>query len=278
MSLAEEMEKAFLDENAKPTLQQEVSKAEEQALEGQHSFVSNAFEDLGSALYDWAKGAVAGAEEVGRAASVRGAELPADYLDEQALEKPELTPAQQATEDWYQKAVDTFNDETTKPVMVAAALSGLPGVSQLGAMAMLPMMAEDWSQNVEKEGAVQGTVSTALNIAPIVGSVRQALDPNFQKFADAHPARAAGLLLMNEAPWLAGAVQTAKHIRLNTLTEKFKGNVKKAAEALKEEDLVILKNHGVIATGETVEEASGLIEFAEGIAKTQFVTHMLDSV
>ena len=30
--------------------------------------------------------------------------------------------------------------------------------------------------------------------------------------------------------------------------------------------------------GETVEEASGLIEFAEGIAKTQFVTHMLDSV
>ena len=238
MSLAEEMEKAFLDENAKPTLQQEVSKAEEQALEGQHSFVSNAFEDLGSALYDWAKGAVAGAEEVGRAASVRGAELPADYLDEQALEKPELTPAQQATEDWYQKAVDTFNDETTKPVMVAAALSGLPGVSQLGAMAMLPMMAEDWSQNVEKEGAVQGTVSTALNIAPIVGSVRQALDPNFQKFADAHPARAAGLLLMNEAPWLAGAVQTAKHVRLNTLTEKFKGNVKKAAEALKKEDAV----------------------------------------
>ena len=52
----------------------------------------------------------------------------------------------------------------------------------------------------------------------------------------------------------------------------------KAADALKDEDLVILKNHGIIATGETVEEASGLIEFAEGIAKTQFVTHMLDSV
>ena len=52
----------------------------------------------------------------------------------------------------------------------------------------------------------------------------------------------------------------------------------KAAQALKEEDLVILKNHGVIATGETIEEASGLIEFAEGIAKTQFVTHMLNSI
>ena len=52
----------------------------------------------------------------------------------------------------------------------------------------------------------------------------------------------------------------------------------KAADALKDEDLVILKNHGVIATGETVEEACGLIEFAEGIAKTQFVTHMLNSI
>ena len=52
----------------------------------------------------------------------------------------------------------------------------------------------------------------------------------------------------------------------------------KAADALKDEDLVILKNHGIIAACETVEEASGLIEFAEGIAKTQFVTHMLDSV
>ena len=168
MSLAEEMEKAFLEESP-PTLQQEVSKAEEQTIEGQHNY----FEDLGSALYDWCKGAVAGAEEVGRAATARGANVPADYLDEQALERPELTPAQQQTEDWYQKAVDTFNDETTKPVMVAAALSGLPGVSQVGALAMIPMMAEDWSQNVEKEGTVQGTVSTALNMVPLVGSYRQ---------------------------------------------------------------------------------------------------------
>ena len=51
-----------------------------------------------------------------------------------------------------------------------------------------------------------------------------------------------------------------------------------AAEALKNEDVIILKNHGVIATGETVEEAGALVEFTEEIAKTQFVTHMLNKL
>jgi len=51
-----------------------------------------------------------------------------------------------------------------------------------------------------------------------------------------------------------------------------------AANALKNEDVLILKNHGVIATGKTVEEASALVEFTEEIAKTQFVTHMLNSI
>ncbi len=49
-----------------------------------------------------------------------------------------------------------------------------------------------------------------------------------------------------------------------------------AASKLKEEDVVILKNHGIIATGETLEEACGLTEFIEGIAKTQFVSHVLN--
>ena len=51
-----------------------------------------------------------------------------------------------------------------------------------------------------------------------------------------------------------------------------------ASEALKTEDAIILKNHGVIATGETVKEAAALVEFVEEIAKTQFVTHMLNSL
>ena len=45
-----------------------------------------------------------------------------------------------------------------------------------------------------------------------------------------------------------------------------------AAEALRNEDVIILKNHGVIATGSTVKEAATLVEFVEEIAKTQFPT------
>ena len=51
-----------------------------------------------------------------------------------------------------------------------------------------------------------------------------------------------------------------------------------AAKALKNEDVIILRNHGVIATGETVKEAATLVEFVEEIAKTQFVTRVLNSI
>ena len=54
--------------------------------------------------------------------------------------------------------------------------------------------------------------------------------------------------------------------------EYFKPGSKELAEA------AILKNHGVIATGETVKEAAALVEFVEEIAKTQFVTHVLNSI
>ena len=209
-----------------PTLEDQVEKAETKAEQGQNLY----WRDMGSALYDWAKGAVEGAEEVGRAASNRGANVPAEYLDEQALEKPELTPEQQQSEDWYQKAVDKFNEESTQPLMVAAALSGIPGVSQLGAMGMLPMLAKDLQSNVEKEGVVSGTVSTGLNLVPFLGSYRMTQDPNFQKFAELHPARASGLLVMNEAPWLASGIQLAKVIDREALVKKFKGNMDKVLE------------------------------------------------
>ena len=49
-----------------------------------------------------------------------------------------------------------------------------------------------------------------------------------------------------------------------------------AATAIKDEDVLILKNHGVIATGKTLSEACSLSEFIEDIAKTQFITHTLN--
>lgn len=225
MSLEDEMLKQMLSDDS-PTIDQQIEQAEVKAGEGRNLY----WRDMGSALYDWAKGAVAGAEEIGRAASSRGANVPADYLDEQALETPELTPEQQQSEDWYQKAVDKFNEETTQPLMVAAALSGIPGVSQFGLMGMMPMLAKDLERNVEKEGVVSGTTSTLLNMAPFVGSYRMASDPNFQKFAEVHPGRASGLLVMNEAPWLATGIQISKLVNREALLKKFKGNMEKALE------------------------------------------------
>lgn len=47
------------------------------------------------------------------------------------------------------------------------------------------------------------------------------------------------------------------------------------AKMLKNEDAVILKNHGVVAVSFDVDEAAALAEFVEEIAKTQFVSHVL---
>ncbi|MGZ4856888.1 MAG: class II aldolase/adducin family protein [Methanobacteriaceae archaeon] len=47
------------------------------------------------------------------------------------------------------------------------------------------------------------------------------------------------------------------------------------SEGLKDEDLVLLKGHGVVTTGPSIDQASILAEFVEEIAKIQFVTHLL---
>jgi len=49
----------------------------------------------------------------------------------------------------------------------------------------------------------------------------------------------------------------------------------KAVEALNE-DVLILKKHGILATGSNIEEACSLAEFVEDIAKTQFISHTLN--
>ena len=51
---------------------------------------------------------------------------------------------------------------------------------------------------------------------------------------------------------------------------------KYASETLKNEDAVLLKNHGIITTGKDIDEATLLCEYIEGIAKTQYITHVLN--
>lgn len=71
--LAEAMQRDWDSGDTPPTLSKTSQLAEEETTKKQHEV----WEDLGSAMYDWAKGAIAGAEEVSRAASARGANLPA---------------------------------------------------------------------------------------------------------------------------------------------------------------------------------------------------------
>lgn len=51
---------------------------------------------------------------------------------------------------------------------------------------------------------------------------------------------------------------------------------KHASDALKNEDSVLLKDHGVITVGKDIDEATLLCEYVEGIAKTQYITHVLN--
>lgn len=51
-----------------------------------------------------------------------------------------------------------------------------------------------------------------------------------------------------------------------------------ASDGIKEEDVLILKNHGVICVGENLKECESLAVFIEESAKTQFVSLMLNSV
>jgi L-fuculose-phosphate aldolase len=51
-----------------------------------------------------------------------------------------------------------------------------------------------------------------------------------------------------------------------------------ASDGIKEEDVLILKNHGVICVGENLKECESLAVFIEESAKTQFISLMLNSV
>ena len=53
---------------------------------------------------------------------------------------------------------------------------------------------------------------------------------------------------------------------------------KLVADGLSDEDVVILKNHGLVATGENLFEAALLAEFVEETAKTQFISRVLGNM
>jgi len=52
----------------------------------------------------------------------------------------------------------------------------------------------------------------------------------------------------------------------------------KASEGIGQDDVLVLKNHGVVCVSENLKEAESLAVFIEESAKTQFISYMLNSV
>lgn len=173
-------------------------------------------EELGGALYDWLQGAKQGAEEVGRAATQVGATVPADYLDEQALEVPELDDSGQAAVDWYEKATNTFKNETVQPVAMGAAL-----LHPIGMAAMVPFLINNTREDIEKVGVSQAAKNFAYNMTPGTGFYDSLIsdDPDYAEFRKQHPLRAMFSGLIQDADILAPAIHSAKYVRKKYLMD-----------------------------------------------------------
>lgn len=209
---------------------QEQPSLAETALEEIESKRHNAFADLGDMLYDYAKGALQGADEVGRAATQVGAVAP-EALDDMALEPPSLSPEQQKAVDWYDDATYTFKDETVKPVAITAALLG----GGYGALTMAPFIINDTVEQAKEKGLGEAAIELGKNMVPLYSSVQQAQDPDFNDYADEHPFRAAGLLIAAEAPALVPAIHAAKYARKNYLIKTAKKSASEAEQIVKAE-------------------------------------------
>ena len=70
----------------------------------------------------------------------------------------------------------------------------------------------------------------------------------------------------------ANTKRVAKHIP--TVADSTKES---ASKAIGDEDVLILKQHGVLCVGDSLKEATLLATFVEETAKTQFITYMLNS-
>lgn len=51
---------------------------------------------------------------------------------------------------------------------------------------------------------------------------------------------------------------------------------KSARENIGDEDVLVLKHHGILCVGNNLKEAESLVSFIEDTAKTQFIYHMLN--
>nr|DAR49166.1 MAG TPA: Large polyvalent protein associated domain 38 [Bacteriophage sp.] len=207
---------------------------EEKALEETETKRHNAFADLGDALFDYAKGAVQGFQEVKRAGDQVATTDPLALtgLDTISVDTTNRqTPAQQEATDWYKNATDNVADETIKPAAFTAAMLG----SGVAVAAISPLIAKDTVEQAQEKGLSEALTEFGKNTAPVYGSYKQTQEEGWDDYANEHPLRAASILVAAEAPFLIPAVHTAKYARKNYLINKAKKKPVEAEQIIKGE-------------------------------------------
>ena len=207
---------------------------EEKALEEIQAKRHNAFADLGDALFDYAKGAVQGLQEVKRAGDHVAITDPLALtgLDTVGVDTSNRqTQEQQAATDWYKAATDNVADETVKPAVFTAAMLG----SGVATTAIAPLIARDTVEQAKEKGLGEALLELGKNTAPVLGSYQQTQEEGWDDYAEAHPLRAAGILIAAEAPLVIPAVHSAKYARKNYLVNKAKKTVVEAEQIVKGE-------------------------------------------
>jgi L-fuculose-phosphate aldolase len=94
-----------------------------------------------------------------------------------------------------------------------------------------------------------------------------------------HPPYSTGFSMSNKPlKWLEGFGEIKKAFIPSVKYSKpgSRELAENTAEVMKNEDMVVLKNHGIVAAGMNLDEAITMAEFIEDIAKTQFVASILD--
>ena len=196
--------------------------------------VGNAFVDLGGALFDYAKGAVQGFQEANRAGNYVATTDPLALTGLDTINvdtSTRQTQEQKEATDWYKAATDNLAEETVKPAGFTAAMLG----SGAAATAIAPLIVKDTVEQAKEKGLGEALLELGKDATPIYGSYRQTQTEGWDEYAEAHPLRAASILLAAEAPVLIPAVHVAKFARKNFLINKAKKSVVEADKIVKGE-------------------------------------------
>lgn len=223
--------------NFEPAEQSVEEKALEEIQTKRHNAaasVGNAFVDLGGALFDYAKGAVQGFQEANRAGNYVATTDPLALTGLDTINvdtSTRQTQEQKEATDWYKAATDNLAEETVKPAGFTAAMLG----SGAAATAIAPLIVKDTVEQAKEKGLGEALLELGKDATPIYGSYRQTQTEGWDEYAEAHPLRAASILLAAEAPVLIPAVHVAKFARKNFLINKAKKSVVEADKIVKGE-------------------------------------------